>query len=261
MTANLDYALPNAWEQAHRRLELLAACHDDASQRRAAALGVGPGWRCLDAGAGQGSFARWLASRVGPDGHVVAADLDVTQMADLDERNLEVREMDLTRDELPRDAYDLVHTRLALLHIPERDEVLARLAAAVRPGGLLLVEEDDGFPILATATGAYRAAWEVFLPIMTGGGTHPAWARDLPERLGALGLADVDAEASAQLFRGGSVAARMWALTWVQVRERGQAMGLPVEKLDRGRAALADPARWFHGPTMIAAWGRRPAAG
>jgi ubiquinone/menaquinone biosynthesis C-methylase UbiE len=62
---DVEYGLPNAWDQAHRRLELLAACHDDASQRRAAALGVGPGWHCLDAGAGQGSVARWLSSRVG----------------------------------------------------------------------------------------------------------------------------------------------------------------------------------------------------
>jgi SAM-dependent methyltransferase len=256
---DLDYALPNGWEQARRRLELLAACHDDASFRRASALGVAAGWRCLDAGAGQGSFARWLASRVGPDGHVVAADLDVSLMAGFDEPNLEVRQMDLTRDELPRDEFDLVHTRLTLLHIAQRDEVLARLVAAVRPGGLLLLEEDDGFPILATATGDYRAAWEVFLPIMTGGGTHPAWARSLPERLGALGLVDIDAEAGAQLFRGGSVTAEMWSLSWVQVRERARAMDLPIEVLDRGRAALEDPDRWFHGPTIIAAWGRRPA--
>jgi SAM-dependent methyltransferase len=261
VSADLGYGLPNAWEQARRRLELLAACHDDASQRRATALGVGPGWRCLDAGAGQGSFARWLASRVGPDGHVVAADLDVSLLADLDAPNVEVREMDLVHDELPRDEYDLVHTRLALLHIAARDEVLPRLVAAVRPGGLLLLEEDDGYPILATATGAYRAAWEVFLKTMSGGGTHPAWARDLPERLGALGLVDVDAEAAGQLFRGGSVPAQMWSLSWLQVRERAEAMGASVEDLDRGRAALADPDRWFHGPTMIAAWGRRPAAG
>ena len=41
VSADLGYGLPNAWEQADRRLELLAACHDDASQRRATALGVG----------------------------------------------------------------------------------------------------------------------------------------------------------------------------------------------------------------------------
>jgi SAM-dependent methyltransferase len=259
VSADLGYGLSNAWEQAQRRLELLSACHDAASQRRAAALGVGPGWRCLDAGAGQGAFARWLATKVGEHGHVVAADLDVTLMADLDAPNVEVRQMDLTTDELPGDAFDLVHTRLALIHIAGRDELLPRLAAAVRPGGVLLLEEDDSYPVLATATGDYRAAWDVFLQAMTGGGTDGEWARDLPERLGALGLVDVDAEVRSQLFRGGSDPARFWSLTWLQARERAAAIGADVEALDRGRAILEDPARWFHGPAMIAVWGRRPA--
>jgi hypothetical protein len=68
VSADLGYALPNDWDRAKRRFELLAACHDAASRRRAAALGVGPGWRCLDAGAGEGSFARWLAQQVGERG-------------------------------------------------------------------------------------------------------------------------------------------------------------------------------------------------
>ena len=34
------------------------------------------GWRCLDAGAGAGSVARWLARQTGPAGQVMAADLD-----------------------------------------------------------------------------------------------------------------------------------------------------------------------------------------
>lgn len=72
MTAR--YTFPNAWELAPRRLELLEACHDPGSFRRAAALGVGPGSRCLDAGAGGGSFARWLADRTGD---VLAVDIDI----------------------------------------------------------------------------------------------------------------------------------------------------------------------------------------
>ena len=64
--------------------------------------------------------------------------------------------MDLVADELPRGAFDFVHTRLVLIHIPERDAVLRKLAGALRPGGVLIVEEDDIHPILATATGAYR---------------------------------------------------------------------------------------------------------
>ena len=260
-TTDLGYGLPNASQLSKRRFELLAACHDAASFRRAAALGVGPGWRCLDAGAGHGSFARWLAKTVGDGGHVLAVDLDVTLLADLDAPNVEVRQMDLTTEQLPSAAFDLVHTRLVLLHVAGRDELLPRLAAAVRPGGVLLVEEDDGYPVLATATGAYREAWEVFIETMRSGGTDPAWARDLPERLGALGLVDVGAEVAPQHFRGATDAARFWSITWLQARERALAIGADVDRLDRGRDVLEDPARWFHGPAMIAAWGRRPRAG
>ena len=67
----------------------------------------------------------------------------------------------------------------------------------------------------------------------------------------ALGLADVHAEVEGQLFRGGSVPAEFWSLTWEQTREQ---MG---DALDAGQAALADPSRWFHGPAKVAAWGRR----
>ena len=73
-----DYPLPNDWRLARERLALLEACHDPATFRRSQALGVRPGWSCLDASAGHGSVARWLAQRVGPGGRVVAADLDVT---------------------------------------------------------------------------------------------------------------------------------------------------------------------------------------
>jgi ubiquinone/menaquinone biosynthesis C-methylase UbiE len=250
------YALPNAWELADRRLALLEASHDAASIRRAEALGVGPGWHCLDAGAGHGSFARWLSSRVGESGRVVAADLDVRLLEEIP--GIEVRQLDLAADELPRDAFDLVHTRLVLIHVPARDEVLPRLAAAVRPGGVLLVEEDDIHPVTATATGAYHEAWMAFLRMTEAAGLDAEWARDLPERLGALDLEDVDAELDGQLFRGGSEPARFWSLTWLQARERMIAMGTPGEVVDAGRAVLEDPARWFHGPAKVIAWGRRP---
>ena len=254
------YTLPNAWELARRRLALLEACHDASSFRRAEALGVAAGWRCLDAGAGGGSFARWLASRVGEDGSVLAVDLDVRLLEEFDTPGLEARRMDLVTDELPRDTFDFVHTRLVLLHVPSRDEVLARLAAAVRPGGILMVEEDDIHPVVATADGAYREAWLAFLAMTQAVGLDAEWARALPQRLDALGLVDVDAELDGQLFRGGSEPAQFWNLTWRQARDRIVATGVPGEVVDRGRADLQDASRWFHGPVKVLAWGRRPAA-
>jgi SAM-dependent methyltransferase len=252
------YALPNAWEQARRRLALLEACHDPASIHRAEALGVGEGWHCLDAGAGGGSFARWLARRVGDTGSVVAVDLDVRLLEQAATPGLEVRQLDLVADELPRDAFDLVHTRLVLIHIPERERVLRRLAAAVRPGGVLVVEEDDIFPIAATADPAYRVAWRAFMGRMEAAGVDGEWARWLPERLGALGLAGVEAELVGQLFNGGADPAQFWSLTWLQVREDIVATGVPGAVVDAGRAALEDPARWSYGPAKVVAWGRRP---
>ena len=149
------------------------------------ALGVAPGWRCLDAGAGNGSFG---AGR---------------------------QQMDLVADALPRDSFDFVHTRLLLMHRPWRDVVLRRLAAALRPGGVLMVEEDDIHPITATAAGAYREAWTVFLAMTRGAGVDPEWARHLPQQLDALGLVGVGAEIDSQLFRGGSLRAELWSLSCV----------------------------------------------
>jgi hypothetical protein len=164
------YALPNEWQLARERLDMLQAAHDQASIRRASALGVGPGIRCLEAGAGGGSFARWLASR-GCD--VVAADM----------------------------------------------------------------------------RGAYRDAWLAFYEHMQRAGVDAEWARGLPARLGELGLTGVGAEIDGQIFSGGSPAARMWAMTWLQA--------LPSET-EAGRTQLEDPATWFHGPAKVVAWRRRP---
>jgi SAM-dependent methyltransferase len=251
------YAWPNAWEQARRRLELLEQCHDPTSFRYAAARGIGDGWRCLDAGAGSGSFTRWLGEKVGTDGRVVAADLDVRLLEDIAAPNIEVRQMDVS-DELPQAAFNFVYTRLVLLHIPARDEVLRKLFEALRPGGVLMVEEHDSFPVLATATGAYRDAWQPFLAMSRAAGIDDRWARELPARLAALGMVDVDAELDVPFFRGCSAHAEFWNLTWEQARERIVAMGESDEHIDRGQAELADDQRWFYEPAMVIAWGRRP---
>src|SRR6516164_6049908 len=65
---------PDAFER--ERLALLTQFTDPITTRRLTDLGVGPGWRCLDVAAGNGSVARWLAGRVGREGRVVATDLN-----------------------------------------------------------------------------------------------------------------------------------------------------------------------------------------
>ncbi len=73
------------------RLGLLQEFHDPLSVRQLEAIGVGEGWRCLDAGAGGGSLTRILAERVGATGSVLAIDLDTTLLEGLASERVEVR--------------------------------------------------------------------------------------------------------------------------------------------------------------------------
>src|SRR6476620_6834795 len=86
----VDYRLAAAGREAEEddRLDLLEQIYDPTSQARRTL--VQPGWRCLEVGAGRGSMAVWLATQVGPTGHVVATDLDTRYLAKLDVPNLEV---------------------------------------------------------------------------------------------------------------------------------------------------------------------------
>ncbi|GEM_PF-4095401 len=121
-----------------------------------------------------------------------------------------------------------------------------------------MAEEQDRFPLDATARGPYALGWRAFIEAMEEAGTGTTWARDLPAAFTSVGIVDISAEISVQAFPGGSPAARFWDLTWQQVRHRGPRSGTREGDIDETLAELRDPARWFVGPTMVTASGRRP---
>jgi trans-aconitate methyltransferase len=55
---------------------------------------------------------------------------------------LKVLRHDITAEELPN-GFDLVHARWLVEWLPDKRGALARMAATLRPGGWLLVEEPD----------------------------------------------------------------------------------------------------------------------
>jgi SAM-dependent methyltransferase len=255
-----QYTLDNAWAQARRRLELLQQVHDPATVRRLSALGVGAGWRCLVPGAGAGSVARWLCDRVGPTGHVLATDIDTGL---LDESSsappqLEVRRHDILRDPLPPDSFDLVQVRLLLVHLPEREQVLRRLVAALRPGGWLLAEEYDLFPTQSSPRTGYAAYWRAVAETVARSGADFTWGRQLPGAFQRAGLRAVRADCDVHVFAGASPAAEAHHLSALQLRARLLASGLlSADAFDDVQRQLTDPALWLLGPAMVAAWGQR----
>jgi len=122
-------------EIEEQRLGILESIRDSGTIRRMKELGVCPGWRCLEVGAGRGSIARWLAEQVGSTGHVVATDIDLRFLERIRASNLEVRLHNVCEEDFERSAYDLVHCRALLIHVPRPEEALARMAKAVRSVG------------------------------------------------------------------------------------------------------------------------------
>jgi len=252
------YPLDNAWEHAQPRLRALERIYDPASTRRLEALGVAPGWRCLEVGAGGGSITRWLCSKVGPTGRVLAVDLDTRFVADIRAVNLDVARLDVATAELPRDAFDLVHARAVLSYLPQREVVLDRLVASLAPGGWLLVEEPDEYATAALGSGLHGTMLAAVLAGVARSGFDPTWARDLPARFHERGLRTVGAESELPFVAGGSPGTDLFRLTALQIKELMLASGATAEQLDEWFALLDTPARWFPSYAVVAAWGRRP---
>src|SRR4051812_10303747 len=134
------YGFDQAWADEQRRLALLEQVEDPFVTATLDRLGVAAGWRCLDVGAGGGSIARWLRDRVGTTGAVVAGDLDTRFFQD--ERGIEARTLDILRDDLEPDHFDLVHCRALLHHLRGNElEAVTRMAKSLRPGGVLVANE------------------------------------------------------------------------------------------------------------------------
>src|SRR3954464_3635905 len=125
-TLPAGYALDSAWHAERDRLDSLTSLYDartlelcerlPAPPRRRGARAGGGG-----AGAGPGSRAAALAERVGPAGRVTALDADARFLAPLESERLAVVKADLTAAPLPARRFDLVHARLVLEHLPQRD--------------------------------------------------------------------------------------------------------------------------------------------
>jgi len=140
-----------------------------------ALAGVGAGHRIADLGAGPGYATLDLAAVVGPTGHVDALERSQKFLAVLraavSERGLRqvsVVEADLEAAALPLERLDATWCRWVLSFLREPEALVARIAAALRPGGTAIFHEyldyrawrgAPAFPALERFVVAVVASW------------------------------------------------------------------------------------------------------
>jgi SAM-dependent methyltransferase len=257
------YTFDNDHPAAAERLDLLSAVLDEFTIARLSSLGDLTGRRCLELGAGNGSIVGWLADQAGPAGHVLATDINTGRIPP--DRPYAVLRHDLTTDPIPDGPWDVIHARLVLGHLPERANILRRLAAALAPGGALAIEEwDDSHsglvlaapqPEAATLFPAYLTAVE---QILSAGGLDHNWAWQIHAAMITGGLVDVDTVIHARSWPGGSAGALHHAANISLLRTRILEAGMTGEQLDRLSGFLRDPRMVVRGLLTISTVGRRP---
>jgi len=256
------YALDPSWYAERDRLAGLTALYEEASAAFCEQLGVGDGWRCADVGAGTGSLAQLLADRAAPSGRVLAVDLDTRFLEPLRSTFLQVEQVDVTTASLAAGAFDLIHARLLLEHLPQRDAVVHRLVRALAPGGWLLLEDfdwptaaivDPPAPVLARVAHACRTALESH-------GYDAEYGRRLPRVLRSAGLIDVHTRsASAQVWADPDRGVPQWELLVAQLRPALLAPHLLTAADLAAFAALChDGDSVFFAPLMVSCAGRKP---
>jgi SAM-dependent methyltransferase len=259
------FAADREFEDELSRLRLIEGKGDPFTTRLLTRLGVSTGWRCLEIGAGAGSIASWLADRVGPDGHVVATDIDPRFLRDLTAANVEVRRHDITQDDLEAEAFDLVHCRSLLVHIADPEAALRRMVAALRPGGWVLVDEPD-FGTMAAVDDSHPLA-EAFnktLPVrvrfLADAGIMDGYlGKSLPSLMTSIGLVEVGNEGTVTVARGSDPASQNWMKVWARLDDFLLAEGaLDQRDVADTRRALQDPSFWYRNSLVLGAWGQRP---
>ncbi|MDX2677660.1 methyltransferase [Streptomyces sp. NY05-11A] len=263
MTRSDGYLLDNRQPEAGERFDAFAALFDATTFRHLEGLGIGPGWRCWEAGAGGSSVVSWLAKKVGPTGQVLATDIDTSRLASVARPPVEVRVHDLGAEEPPMEGFDLVHARLVLVHVPDRDRAMRSMVKALRPGGRLLIEDADPAlqPLLCPDEHGPEQQLanrlrHGFRQLLAGRGADLSYGRKLPRLLREAGLRRVEADAYFPVTS--PACAALESATVRQIRDELVRAGLANdEDIDRHLANVAAGGMDLATAPMISAWGRK----
>lgn len=242
-----------------RRLTHLNDLMNEACLRE---LAPRPGERVVDFGSGLGQMTRAIARATGT--RVVAIEASAEQIAEArrqaraagEDRRVEWRAGDVLSPPLAdreAGAFDLAHARFVLEHVADPLRVVKHMVRAVRPGGRVVVADDDHDVLrLWPEPPGLAEAWRAYQRTYDRNGNDPIVGRRLVELLHAAGAAPVR---NTWIFFGAcaghpSFAPLVANLATILDGARPAVLG----------AGLMHEAAWNAAVRAVRAWGRRPDA-
>jgi SAM-dependent methyltransferase len=247
------YAYDQSWAEERKRLAGMEALWDPGTQALLTEVGVRG--RVLEVGGGGGALVSWLAERADS---VLVTDIDTRYLEELASETVEVRHHDVRVDPLPEAEFDLIHSRLVLEHLPERRAVLTRLAAALKPGGAMVIEDYDWTAFGFFAEEDTTDVTDAVMGFMAEAGFEQNYGRQLVADLIDAGLTDVRGEARARVIDTSSPGYAFFQLSYEALKPQLVATGrLTQERADEASGQFAADTVRLITPLMIAGIGRR----
>lgn len=240
-----------------QRLGLLNELLNESSL---AALHLRLGERVLDVGSGLGQLSRAIGRVVGK-GRVVGIERDPEQFNTAQRLAREEGEEDLVDFRLGDafalplsgdewGSFDLAHTRFLLEHVPRPQEVVDCMVRAVRPGGRIVLEDDDHDLLRVwPEVPGFDRLWRAYLRTYDQLGNDPYIGRRLVEMLRQAGATPVEND---MLFFGscsGNSSFNDFVRNFVGLLE-----GAPEAILE---ATTLDKVELEHGVEALKQWGLR----
>jgi SAM-dependent methyltransferase len=262
--------------EEQRRLSLLNDLMNEASLRELALRG---GERILDVGCGLAQFSRVMGRAAGAGCAVVGVEPSAEQRTEagrlareageeglVDLRVGEALALPLADEEWGR--FDLAHARFLLEHLPDPLAAVRSMVRAVRPGGRIVLEDDDHDVLrLWPAPPGFDSVWRAYMRTYDHLGNDPIVGRRLVSLLHAAGAAPVR---NTWIFFGGCAGSPRFeplianlAGVLEGARQAILAAGFERKAYEAGLAALRawadrpDAALWF---AICWAEGVRPSA-
>lgn len=186
--------------EEQKRLSLL---NELINERCIQLLGLEGGEKVIDMGSGLGQFTLSMAKRIGPKGKCLGIERDNHQLETANKnlakqagitwvefRQGDAENMPLRKEEW--NSFDVGHARFVLEHLSKPEIALRELVRSVRPGGRVVLEDDDHVSLLLyPEPPGFSTLWTAYMRSYDRLGNDPYIGRRLVSLMYNSGLREI----------------------------------------------------------------------